>query len=242
MFEMLYGSIGSKKLIRSSLVGLICTFLFTTTLMFISACGQTSVIIPMKDSKSFRLERLLVLPLIDMSRIYGENVGVRCPLCGNIFTTGKVEPGAIEVLTAHLIAKLKRRNNFELIPISQAQGVLSGLLSGTGKELPDRELYLKAGRILGANAILAGYLYRFRERYGSEYSAGLPASVAFDIDLIRVEDGRILWEGHFNETQRSLTENLFQIGTFIKRKGKWIMAEELAIFGLEKVLQTFPTS
>ncbi|MFC1814388.1 hypothetical protein ACFL0M_00290 [Thermodesulfobacteriota bacterium] len=216
------------------------TFLFAA-IFLLSACSKTSRIVPETDSKPFRLERLLVLPFQDMSIIYGEHVSVRCPLSGNVLTTGKVEIGAAEILTKHLIDLVKHHKSIELIPSSQAQGVFSSLLSGTEKELSERELYIRTGRSLGADAVLIGYVYRFRERYGTEYSAGLPASVAFDIDLLHVDNGHILWSGHFDETQRSLTENIFQIGKFIKRKGRWITAKEMAIFGLEKVLQTFPT-
>jgi hypothetical protein len=75
---------------------------------------------------------------------------------------------------------------------------------------------------------------------GGKFSVDLPASVTFDMILINVADRRLLWEGHFNETQKSLFENLFDFGTFWKRKGKWLTVRELADTGLEKVLQTFP--
>jgi len=57
-----------------------------------------------------------------------------------------------------------------------------------------------------------------------------------------VVDGRVLWSGHFNETQRSLSEDLYQLETFIKRKASWITAREMAQAGLEDILDTFPGS
>ncbi len=83
---------------------------------------------------------------------------------------------------------------------------------------------------------MVGHIYRFRERIGTRYSVDSPASVAFDIPLISVKNGRILWVDHLDETQRSLSENLFQLGTFLRRKGTWITAEEMAISGLEDML------
>jgi len=42
-----------------------------------------------------------------------------------------------------------------------------------------------------------------------------------------------------DETQRPLSENLFEIGSFIKRKGEWVAAEDLASSGLESMLRIF---
>ncbi|MBW2247657.1 MAG: hypothetical protein JRF62_10810, partial [Deltaproteobacteria bacterium] len=83
-------------------------------------------------------------------------------------------------------------------------------------------------------------IFRFRERVGGKYSVDLPASVAFDIHLIRVSDGRLLWNDHFDETQRPLSENLFQLGPFLQRKARWITANEMAVSGLKDVLKSFP--
>ncbi|MDY6954621.1 MAG: nucleoid-structuring protein H-NS, partial [Thermodesulfobacteriota bacterium] len=61
-----------------------------------------------------------------------------------------------------------------------------------------------------------------------------------DIHLIRVADGRLIWVGHFDETQHSLSEDLFRWKTFLKRGGGWLTAEQLAAFGLQEVMATFP--
>jgi hypothetical protein len=55
---------------------------------------------------------------------------------------------------------------------------------------------------------------------------------------MRVADGRILWSGHFDETQKALSEDLYQLDKFIKRKASWITAREMAQTGLENILQT----
>ncbi len=116
---------------------------------------------------------------------------------------------------------------------------MSGLLAGSKKTLQERNLQLEIGRALNADAIFAGYIYRFRERVGGEYSVDLPASVAFDIHLIRVEDGRVLWSAHLDETQKPLSDDLFRLGLFLRRKAKWITAKEMAISGLEDMFEDF---
>jgi hypothetical protein len=50
-----------------------------------------------------------------------------------------------------------------------------------------------------------------------------------------------LWIGHFDETQRSLSENLFNIGEFLKRKGAWVTVNKMAVSALEDMLQTLVT-
>ena len=151
--------------------------------------------------------------------------------------TGKVAKGAGQYLTEHIVSLLRDCKNIDIIPTSQAEGVLSGLLSGNETGLKEYDIIKKTGLALGADIVMVGYLYRFRERSGTRYAVDSPASVAFDIHLIRVKDGRILWAGHFDETQRSLSENLFHLSTFIKRKGAWIDAREMALSGLENLLQ-----
>ncbi|MGZ3634670.1 MAG: hypothetical protein ACXWMO_02035, partial [Syntrophales bacterium] len=62
----------------------------------------------------------------------------------------------------------------------------------------------------------------------------------FEIHLIRVSDGVIVWRGIFDKTQISLMENLLQIASFIKEGGKWVTAKELAAEGMDEVLKDFP--
>ena len=101
-------------------------------------------------------------------------------------------------------------------------------------------LLIEAGRFANADLVLAGYLYRFKQRVGTGYAVESPASVAFSIHLINISDGRILWSGYFDETQHSLSDNLLEIGSFFKRGAKWITSEEMAVSGLEELLKTFP--
>jgi hypothetical protein len=49
-----------------------------------------------------------------------------------------------------------------------------------------------------------------------------------------------MWSGIFDETQRALSEDLFQLGTFLRRKARWITAEKMASSGLEDLLKKLP--
>jgi len=209
-----------------------------TGMVFFSACGGDTIVKGNPPNLT-GIEKILILPFTDMAAVFGESANARCPVCGKVFTTGEVAEGAAAMLTEHLFDLLKDRKDIELIPSSQAQGVMSKLLAGSNKTVQERDLQLEIGRALNADAIFVGYIYRFRERVGNKYSVDLAASVAFEIHLIRVEDGRVLWSAHFDETQQPLSDDLFRLGLFLKRKAKWITAKDMAISGLEDMLKDF---
>ncbi|MEA3417207.1 MAG: hypothetical protein U9R02_13860 [Thermodesulfobacteriota bacterium] len=211
------------------------SFFIATSLLF--ACKSS---VPVRETAALPLTngKLLILPFKDMSAIYGENVSLRCPLCGNVFMTGEVTDDAEDILTQSLVSLMESRKGVELMPSGHAHGVWSEMLSRNEDRLSERDQIFETGRILGADLVMAGYIYRFRERIGVKYSADSPASAAFDVHLVDVNSRRILWTGRFDETQGSLFENLFKIGTFLKRKGAWVTVNKMAVSALEDMLQT----
>ncbi|MEW6500878.1 MAG: hypothetical protein ACOY8P_00560 [Thermodesulfobacteriota bacterium] len=93
---------------------------------------------------------------------------------------------------------------------------------------------------VGGEAVLLVTLNRYRERQGNEYSVAHPASVAFDYKLLEAGSGRTLCAGVFDQTQQSLSENIFDFARFSKRGFKWITGEALAREGLEHRLANCP--
>jgi len=183
------------------------------------------------DSRLSETAKIIVLPFKDTTQIYGEGASARCPLCGRVFITGRVSADATGKLTESLVANLKSREKYKIVIISRI---------GEEHAFPDRKLMIKKGREYNADAVMAGYVYRYEERIGNRYSVKSPASVAFGIHLVSTESGVTIWSGHFDETQRSLSENLFKLKKFIKRKASWITADEMAICGIEDLMGTFP--
>ena len=160
---------------------------------------------------------------------------IQSPLSGNLVMAGTVSQGVADRMTANLFARIPRDNSYHLVSPSQTVGIYSSIISsGNGRQ--EIDLYQKIGQAFSADTILTGYIYRWEDRRGSDYSASSPASVSFDLYLIRTRDKAILWRSQFDKTQRSLTENLFDLGTFLKGKGRWMTADELAIIGLEEIL------
>lgn len=89
---------------------------------------------------------------------------------------------------------------------------------------------------LGHQTALIGELTHFRKREGGEGGVESPAFVAFDVHLYKCEGWVLLWEDTFAETQQSLLENLVNIKKFFKRGAKWITARQLALEGVEQVV------
>ncbi|MDH3394105.1 MAG: hypothetical protein OEL66_08855 [Desulfobulbaceae bacterium] len=96
------------------------------------------------------------------------------------------------------------------------------------------------GQQLKSDAILLTTINRYIERQGNEYSVHQPASVAFDFKLMATESGRTICSGFFDESQKSLFENLFSFSGAMRRKFKWITASDLAAEGIRKRFDACP--
>lgn len=105
---------------------------------------------------------------------------------------------------------------------------------------PTRGDQVEAARELAraseADAVIFGSVYRFQERIGTKYAASHPASVSFDLALYVAANDEVVWKGSFDETQESLSSNLFNWWMFWKAGPYWFTARELAGLGVDKLL------
>lgn len=186
------------------------------------------------------IKKVLVLPFKNMTRIFGENVSIRSPVSGNVFVTGNVSQGSEILLTDLLTNRVTNIEYYELIPPETAEGVFDLNRQDDLEIRDDRDRATQAGQKLGADVVLVGYVYRFKERVGKKYAVDTPASVAFDISMVSTRNGKLLWDAHFDETQKTLSEDLFLIGTFIKRRGAWVTAEQMASMALDDLVKKMP--
>jgi hypothetical protein len=70
---------------------------------------------------------------------------------------------------------------------------------------------------------------------GLKYSADTPAAVTFDLQLLDAASGRVVWWRSFDEVQQPLSENLLNLGTFIKDRGRWLTAAQLGARALDEM-------
>lgn len=163
----------------------------------------------------------------------------RCPVCGTTFRTCGFEGNPEKKIEEAFLKGIESSEQYSLIPSVYVNGVYKRV-SVVSLEKSPLEILTEVGKEIGADGIVAGYLFYYMERKGFGYSAEEPASVAFCVHLIRVADGRSIWKGIFDETQSSLMENIFNILPFIKGGGKWVTAEELSQEGIKEILKDFP--
>jgi hypothetical protein len=159
-----------------------------------------------------------------------------CPLCKGVFQKGKISSGSEDILTRVLYEKIESKGIFKTVPAQKVSEIVSRFDKKDFKENPFN-LLIKIGRELNTDFVLIGFLFRFEERIGSSIGVERPASVGFDLHLIRLRDGVEVWMGRFDETQRPLSENLFKIGSFFRRRASWLTAEELSKVGMDELLK-----
>jgi hypothetical protein len=165
--------------------------------------------------------------------------GEVCPLCKGLHQSGSILPGSQNTMTRLLYEKMETLGTFTLFPLERVEEALSRSDLKQFFEKPGFAAVL-LGKELDADFVFVGYLFRFEQRVGSPMGVDKPASVGFDLHLVRVRDGKIAWTGKFDETQRPLSDNLLKIGSFFRRGAKWLTAEELASAGMGETLTALP--
>lgn len=163
---------------------------------------------------------------------------VEDPMSGRPFVAGEIVPNAPRELTALLYGKLTDFPQLRLVPLREVEKAMK-----TGGFARDPiGSARKIGEAFGVDGVVLGWVFRYEDRIGSAISVERPASVSFAIHLFGVKEGRILWRGVFQETQQPLSENVLNLTTFLRRRGRWLSAEGLASVGMDEVLVSFPAS
>lgn len=140
-----------------------------------------------------------------------------------------------ETVTVLVQAELRRKFGDKVIPLVKVREAYGAFL----KEATDtpRQIAVRLGQSLGVDHIMVGLVWRYQERVGSALAATDPASVAFSLFMLKVATQKLVWKGSFDKTQTSLSENLLDTPMFLKKGLKWLTAEELSSYGIEKIIQ-----
>jgi len=166
---------------------------------------------------------------------------VRNPVTGTSFMSWPVSKDVADRLTDQLFEMLTKEKKAFFIPPGQARGVVQSILmSNTRIGIHPIEMIKDVGMTLEADAVLVGEVYRWQDRVGTDYGIEKPASVAFDLSLVRSSDGGILWRSNYDKTQKSLMEDLLDLDTYVRSGGRWLTAEELADFGIKRLVSDMP--
>jgi TolB-like protein len=141
------------------------------------------------------------------------------------------ERDAAELLARITYSVMSGLPNWRIVSDNEVREV-SQTISAAGEAARLRQL----GEMVYADAVIVCRVRRFRERVGDEWGAKSPASVAFVLELVDVRRGDVVWSASFDETQKSLSENIFAIGEISARGVRWLTAEQLAQEGVKKAV------
>jgi hypothetical protein len=181
---------------------------------------------------------LAIMPFL-VQKIEDPGRGALCPECGGIYRSGDILPGSQRTLTRLLHQKMDRSGAFLIISPERVEEAITQMGKGTVEQKPV-PASIQIGKGLSADFVFMGFVFRFEERVGSSLGVEKPASVGFDLHLLRLRDSKTVWEMKFDETQRPLSDDLLKIGSFFRRGAAWHTADELAGFGMDDVLQRIP--
>ena len=228
---------------------LILLLLFSSVIY--TGCGSkyvVSAISPKWDTA--KIEKIAVVPFACASA--GDGYGLRSakvdpegrvcyevesPVTGvSELRSAKVDPHGAALITGMVLRGMEE-GGYTIIPFDDET---KERLSPQGT-LPI-DVVKSVGEKTGAGAVLTGVVTRYEEREGGPLGVRKPASIGFEVNLVSTTDGTLLWSGQYAETQKSLVEDLGMFFTFLKRKGRWLTAEELARDGVKRVLKTLPKS
>jgi len=186
-------------------------------------------------SSPSQVERVALMPFFRGVQTYSVQESLNCAVCTLAEEDSNV-PDADRILTDLVQKALEKKFGYAAVPQSKVKGVYDAMPKDETKDTP-LSLAQRLGRALGVSHMMVGNEWRFRERVGGSMGVESPASVAFLLHLVHVSTGAVLWKGTFNETQRSLSENIFDAPAFFKRGAKWLTAEELARDGVNELFR-----
>jgi hypothetical protein len=190
------------------------------------------------DESKKRPVRIAIIPFQTLLPTGGSGNEVISPIHGAGYYGGKIDKGAKEIVGELFTEKLKEFKDTEVMPPEKVSAFYERINAESLKK-PVIDVLKKTGAELGVDVLAVGYVFRYMERIGYDYSAEKPASVGFEISFINVKNGEVIWRGVFDKTQKSLMEDVFQISSFYKGGGKWLTARQLTKQGLDEVLKTF---
>lgn len=201
------------------------------------AAGLFAVPAPVRASEN---PSVALMPFIRGQNPENPEETLSCPFGRFCYDEGDLTSDADKILTRMVQKRLLKRLESRVVPLHQVREADAVFKFGAVEKQTPLEAAPRFGRNLDVDYVLVGNVWRYRERIGGPYGVDQPASVAFGLYLVSVEDARSVWEAQFSETQQPLSENLFRAPEFIGRGAKWLTAKELAGHGLDDIMADFP--
>jgi hypothetical protein len=189
----------------------------------IGGCSLEPQTLRVEKSASLQGKRIKTIAILPLESAPSRGVSSASPRAGET-SASEVDSGAL--VTDMLYAEMRRVTRWSVIPQPRVQVASQGIGEIDGKKASE------IGSRVNADAVLFGRVLRYRERSGRGWGSDQPASVAFNLFLVDTATGKRIWSARFDETQQALSENLLNVGKFVKRKTRFVRADELAREGV----------
>lgn len=150
--------------------------------------------------------------------------------------SGKVEDDGARIITDQFYSNLVKYN----VNVIRWEGQIPAPPGGETAPMSNLQRAEQIGKILKTSTVLIGSVSQFTERDGTAYAISRPASVGISVQLIHAEDGHLLWKASYNETQKSLFEDISAYRLFFRRGSRWLTAKELSEDAVEQLMAASP--
>lgn len=145
-----------------------------------------------------------------------------------------------QVVTSQLYRVLAEQTEFRVVPDLTVADTMETPEVRSARSVLERAVAL--GKEVGADGVIFGRVVRFKKRVGTDFGASEPASVSFELGLVAVSSGDVVWKGSFDQTQEPLTSNLFNWWMFWRAGPRWFSAAELAGLGVDRLFEDMTAS
>ena len=199
-----------RKTTLSSLLGLMLVLLATSACRTPPSDTQTLV-----GYSELPLSRVAVMPFLPGNTALQADDRVQpaldCTLMEFCQEVNELGFGAEEALTRQMQRVLELRLGSKVLSPARSADVFDALPQNRMVDTP-RQLAQRFGRAMGADHVILGSVWRYRER-----TVDQGASVGFTVYLLEVDNGRRVWRGRYEKTQKALTEDLLNAGNFFQK-------------------------
>lgn len=97
--------------------------------------------------------------------------------------------------------------------------------------------WLAFGKQHDAQLLLVPMVLSWHEREGSQAGVSSSAHARVEFFLLSIPEQGLLNRSIYEEKQVGLIDNLLTVGDFVKRKGKWVSARDLAVEAMEQAIR-----
>lgn len=210
-------------------------------LLALPASAAEVVAIKGEDADFDELGKVAYLPFARVEPT-GQKPRADCPISGKPFIPCEMEEAAEAELT-RVIGKVLQECGppFEWIHQSEINAARQRLKK---KDLPGLTAHGSWQRAIakeaGADAVLFGFVYCFRDRSGNAWASAEAAALGFCMHLVELDTGRVLLTLRYQDEQAPLFENLLTLPDFIKRGCRFITVEQMAKEAAAKISRSLP--